>query len=314
MHRAALMVAEKRHGFKGRSALTRENVLAQLSPEQPVLIAGPTASGKNALALAIARQQGGVVVNADAIQVFANWRVLTARPSPAEEASTPHALYGHVAGERGYSVGQWLRDIRPVLAGTLRPIITGGSGLYFQALTAGLAEIPPLPPDLRLRGQRLLQQEGLRAVLAGIDAKTLARLDTRNPMRVLRAWEVYQGTGRGLVCWHRDTPRPLLPLSAGFAVVLEVDPRTLEARITQRLEQMLRGGALEEARANRHDFVPSRLSSKAIGAAELIAHIEGKLPLAQARQRILNATRQLAKRQRSWFRSKMKDWQRMRSD
>ncbi|MEH6749846.1 MAG: isopentenyl transferase family protein, partial [Paracoccaceae bacterium] len=187
--------------------------LTQLPSNRPVLIAGPTASGKSALALRIAEAQGGVIVNADAIQVFANWRVLTARPSAQDEARVPHLLYGHVAGDAPYSVGHWLREVAPVLRSGPRPIIVGGTGLYFTALTEGLAEIPTLPDHVRPEATARLRAGGIGALLADLDEATLARIDRQNPMRVQRAWEVWHGTGRGLAEWQDATPPPLLPLS-----------------------------------------------------------------------------------------------------
>ncbi|MBS8228647.1 tRNA (adenosine(37)-N6)-dimethylallyltransferase, partial [Vannielia litorea] len=184
--------------------------LKTLDAERPVLIAGPTASGKSALALEIAARAGGVIVNADALQVFANWRVLTARPSPEEEAATPHALYGHVPGDATYSVGHWLRDVAPLLTGTARPIITGGTGLYFTALTEGLADIPPIPPEVRSEADAL----PLAELLAALDAPQKARIDTANRARVQRAWEVQAATGTPLWRWQEQTPPPLLPLTA----------------------------------------------------------------------------------------------------
>lgn len=181
--------------------------LARLAPdpERPVLIAGPTASGKSALALEIAARQGGVIVNADAIQVFSDWRVLTARPSPEEEAQAPHRLYGHVPGSRAYSVGEWLRDLAPILAGSERPIIVGGTGLYFTALTQGLAEIPATPPEIRGEAMARLAAGALPAMVAELDPETRARIDRNNPMRVQRAWEVLRATGRGLASWQAQT-------------------------------------------------------------------------------------------------------------
>ncbi|MBU3259654.1 tRNA (adenosine(37)-N6)-dimethylallyltransferase MiaA [Roseovarius sp. PS-C2] len=283
--------------------------LPDIPPDRPVLIAGPTASGKSALALRIAAQSGGVIVNGDAIQVFDNWRILTARPSPEDEAQAAHALYGHVAGDAEYSVGHWLRDVAPLLQGGARPIIVGGTGLYFSALTEGLADIPATPETVRADANERMAQEGIEALLAEIDAATRARIDTRNPMRVQRAWEVLQTTGRGLADWQDHTPPPLLPLSECTALVVEADKDWLNARIARRFDRMLDQGALEEARANLPGWTPSLLSAKAIGAPELIAHLRGEMTLDQAREAATIATRQFAKRQRTWFRSRMRTWQ-----
>ena len=283
--------------------------LTRLPPDRPVLIAGPTASGKSALALQIARTHGGVIVNADASQVFANWRVLTARPTAADEAEAPHLLYGHVPGDAPYSVGHWLREVAPLLQGGPRPIIVGGTGLYLSALTEGLAEIPALPDHIRPEAEARLRDGGLAALLADLDAETLARIDRRNPMRVQRAWEVWRGTGRGLAAWQDATPPPLLPLEDAVPILVEAPKDWLNARIARRFDQMLKAGALDEARANLATWNPDHLSSKAIGAPELIAHLQGRMTLAAAQEAATIATRQFAKRQRTWFRARMRDWQ-----
>jgi|TARA_R100001086_G_scaffold244116_1_gene173490 tRNA dimethylallyltransferase len=283
--------------------------LPKTDPARPVLIAGPTASGKSALALALAEAEGGVIVNADALQVFENWRILTARPSPEEEARAPHALYGHVPYDADYSVGHWLREVAPILAGAARPIIVGGTGLYFTALTEGLAEIPETPADLRALADRRRLAEGHQALLAELDAETRARVDPLNPMRVQRAWEVLQATGKGLAAWQAQTPPPLLPLARAQAFVLQADRDWLAARIDRRFDAMLRHGVLDEVRANLARWNPAHLSSRAIGAPELIAHLQGKLSLEEATARAKAASRQYAKRQRTWFRARMREWQ-----
>ncbi|WP_299424726.1 tRNA (adenosine(37)-N6)-dimethylallyltransferase MiaA [uncultured Shimia sp.] len=285
--------------------------MSQLPPiasDQPVLIAGPTASGKSALALEIAAQQGGVIINADAIQVFDNWRVLTARPSAKDEAAAPHHLYGHVPYDAEYSVGHWLREVAPLLTNGPRPIIVGGTGLYFSALTQGLADIPATPPELRARANARVAAEGFKALLAELDPETKARIDTQNPMRVQRAWEVLTATGRAMADWQDNTPPPLLPLSDTLPIVFDVPKDWLNARIAQRFDLMLDHGALDEAQANLATFDPAHLSAKAIGAPELVAHLRGDIDLETARERATIATRQFAKRQRTWFRSKMKTW------
>lgn len=285
------------------------NFLDNISTERPVLIAGPTASGKSAIALEIAARLGGAVINADALQVFANWRVLTARPSQQEEGIAPHHLYGHVAGDFAYSVGHWLRDITPLLAGSQRPIIVGGTGLYFGALTQGLADIPPTPDAVRTQGDARLAQEGSAALLAEIDTVTASRIDRMNPVRVQRAWEVQQTTGRGLASWQDHTPPPLLPLNQADVVLLDADKDWLGDRIERRFDAMITNGALDEAQANLPQWNPAAPSAKAIGARELIAHLQNEITLQAAREQAVIATRQYAKRQRTWFRSRMKDWQ-----
>ncbi|MCL4105476.1 UNVERIFIED_CONTAM: hypothetical protein GTU68_055607 [Idotea baltica] len=282
---------------------------ADIDAERPVLIAGPTASGKSALALEIVETSGGIIVNADALQVFDGWRIVTARPDAADQAQADHALYGHVPFDASYSVGTWLRDIRPFLTGPKRPIIVGGTGLYFQALTQGLVDIPATSAEIRAQADRMLAEEGRDALLKDIDASTRARIDVLNPMRVQRAWEVQRTTGRGMAAWQDQTPAPLLNLQDCVPLVFDADKDWLNDRIALRFDQMIDEGALDEARAMLPYWNPTHLSSKAIGAPELIAHLRGELTLEACKNAAINATRQFAKRQRTWFRSKMKAWQ-----
>lgn len=268
-----------------------------------MVIAGPTASGKSALALHIAQTQGGVIINADALQVFDGWRIVTARPDDADLAVAPHALYGHVPFDAAYSVGHWLRDVTPLLQGA-RPIIVGGTGLYLTALTQGLADIPPTPPHVRAQADA----RDWRDLLAELDPDTIARIDTQNPVRVQRAWEVLTTTGRTLADWQDNTPAPLLPLSSITALVLDAPKDWLTPRIEKRFDLMLAAGALEEAEAMLPTWDPAHLSSKAIGAPELIAHLKGEMTLAQAREAAIIASRRYAKRQRTWFRARMREW------
>lgn len=283
--------------------------LKRIPNDKPVLIAGPTASGKSALALEIAQAQGGIIVNADALQVFDRWRILTARPSQAEEDLAPHALYGHLPYDADYSVGHWLRDVAPFLNSDTRPIIVGGTGLYFSALTEGLAEIPATPPQLRLEADKI----ALDDLITGLDERTKARIDLKNRARVQRAWEVLHSTKRSLANWQDDTPPPLLPLEGATPITLMPEKEWLNDRIERRFDLMLEAGALDEARAMLPDWNPTHLSSKAIGAPELIAHLNAQITLDQAREKSIIASRQYAKRQRTWFRARMKNWQIMHS-
>ncbi|SFI27207.1 tRNA (adenosine(37)-N6)-dimethylallyltransferase MiaA [Jannaschia pohangensis] len=285
-------------------------LLKTIPADRPVLIAGPTASGKSALALAIAHRDGGVIVNADALQVFADWRILTARPSESETALAPHALYGHVDWTRAFSVGDWLRDVAPLLSGA-RPIIVGGTGLYFRALTEGLADIPPTPPDIRQEAQDRLDHIGLPALAAELDDDVRADMDLQNPMRVLRAWEVKRATGRSIRAWQAATPPPLIPLTDCTPLLVEAPVDWLTPRIERRFDLMLAEGALDEARAILPRWDPSLNAAQAIGAPELIAHLRGETDLATARDRAIIASRRYAKRQRTWFRARMAGWQRV---
>lgn len=280
----------------------------KIDPARPVLIAGPTASGKSALALRIAESAGGVIVNADALQVWDCWRVLTARPSVAEEARARHRLYGHLPRGGVWSVGHWLRAVAPLLSGADRPIIVGGTGLYFTALTEGLAEIPETPAEVRAEADARVARQGSAALLADIDPATAARIDRKNPARIQRAWEVQRATGRGLAAWQSETPPPLLPLAASTAIVLDADRDWLAGRIDRRFEAMVAAGALDEVRAVLDDWDPAALWARAIGAPELVAHLSGRVPLSEAIARAQAASRQYAKRQRSWFRSNMRGW------
>jgi len=279
-------------------------------PGQPVLIAGPTASGKSALALHIAQTQGGVIVNADALQVFDGWRILTARPDDDDLARARHALYGHVPFDADYSVGHWLRDVQPFLEGTERPIIVGGTGLNFHALTRGLADIPATPDDIRAAGNAL----ALPDLLAKIDAETAGRIDRQNRMRVQRAWEVQETTGQGLAAWQDATPPPRLLIDQATCITLDAPKDWLNDRIARRFDQMLEQGALDEARAMLPMWNPDHLSSRAIGAPELIAHLKGELSLPAARDAAIIASRQYAKRQRTWFRARHKAWHQIPAD
>ncbi|MXU65756.1 tRNA (adenosine(37)-N6)-dimethylallyltransferase MiaA [Oceanomicrobium pacificus] len=288
----------------------------------PILIAGPTASGKSALALALAENLGGAVVNADAIQVYDGWQILSARPDAADLARAPHRLYGHIAMDVAYSVGHWLRDVDAALdacrgAGQ-RPIIVGGTGLYLSALTEGLAQIPPVPADVRAEGDALRRDggtDGLRAALVALDPAALDHLDPFNPARLQRAWEVLRATGRTLRDWQADTPPPLVPLEASTALVLTSAPAWLNARITRRFGQMVDLGALNEvARAHEAGLDPAWPSSRALGADALWDHLQGRMSRDAALALGALRTRQFAKRQRTWFRNRMTAWRTVRID
>ncbi len=280
--------------------------LKAISTELPVLIAGPTASGKSALAMELAARDGRVIVNADALQVYGCWRVLSARPSLADEAALPHALYGHIGRGQDYSVGHWLREVSVHLTRPL--VIVGGTGLYFSALTEGLAQIPATPAEVRALADLRRADEGFAALLAELDQATAARIDPLNPARVQRAWEVLTATGRGLAEWQDQTGPALLPLSGAEALVMRPDVAWLDARIARRFDMMLNEGALAEVEAALPHWDGSAPWAKAIGAPELIAHLQGDLTLDDAREAAILASRQYAKRQRTWFRSRMKNW------
>jgi len=278
--------------------------MIDIHANRPVLIAGPTASGKSALALHIAETQGGVILNADALQVFDGWRIITARPPDADLARAPHRLYGHVPFDGTYSVGHWLRDIALLLRGA-RPIIVGGTGLYLSALTEGLADIPATPDAVRDAANAL----DLPTLIAALDPETRSRIDLNNRVRVQRAWEVHRNTGRSIAAWQDETPPPLLPLANATALLLDAPTHWLTPRIAQRFDIMLAEGACDEAAAMAPTWNPDHLSSKAIGAPELVAHVQGELSLEDARTRAVIASTQYAKRQRTWFRKRMRLWE-----
>lgn len=309
-------MSEKQDVFNRQTARKRTAIAMPASatsnvpdPDRPVLLAGPTASGKSALAMEWAQAQGRVIVNADALQVYGCWHVLTARPDPRDTAAVPHRLYGHIGRETAYSVGQWLREVASVLAHHPNPVIVGGTGLYLSALTQGLADIPETPPEIRAAADASLAADRGAAMLKELDTDTRNRIDTRNPARIQRAWEVQMTTGRGLASWHAATAAPVLPLSSCTAYVMAAPTDWLTARIDSRFEIMMDSGALDEVRENLPFWQPTAPWARAIGAPELVAHLHHKMSLPDAVDAAKLATRQYAKRQRTWFRNRMKDWQ-----
>ncbi|MEP6021077.1 MAG: tRNA (adenosine(37)-N6)-dimethylallyltransferase MiaA [Paracoccaceae bacterium] len=280
-------------------------LLQKISPDAPVLIAGPTASGKSALALALAESQGGTVINADASQVYACWRILSARPSVEEEARAPHALYGHVAYDSEYSVGHWLRDVERVLETGTRPIIVGGTGLYFSAITEGLSNIPSVSSEIRDRADGLT----LDALRDGVSKTTLDGLDQANRARVQRAWEVEHATGRPLHEWQSNKSKPLLSGDHLVKIVMDAPKDWLNPRIQTRFSSMLDLGALEEVAQMEDQYNPALPAFRAIGVDQCRAVLNGQLKKDAAAEAASIATRQYAKRQRTWFRARMPDWE-----
>ncbi len=287
--------------------------------DRPIVLYGPTASGKSALALAIAARDGGAIINADASQVYACWRVLTARPGDDDLARAPHCLYGHVACDVRYSVGAWLRDVAGALAEArargLRPIVVGGTGLYLSALTEGLADIPATPTELRARSEAMIRDgrlDVLRAELAANDPATFARIDPANPRRIQRAWEVLVATGRGLSDWHRRSAAPILPPEQCVRLAVEPDISRINSNIAARFQRMLDDGALDECRRFLGaGFAPDLPSARVLGAGPLFAHLAGALSRDDAAAVAVTATRRFAKRQRTWLRNRMPDWLRI---
>jgi tRNA dimethylallyltransferase len=281
-----------------------------------ILIAGPTASGKSALALELAEKFDGTIVNADSMQVYRDLRIITARPTPAEEARVPHRLYGHVDAAENYSVGRWCRDVGEALADTAAagriPILVGGTGLYFKALTSGLAAVPPTPPEIRERVRARIQHQGaatLHAELARLDPVTAQRLMVNDRSRISRALEVMLATGRSLTDWHRDGLPALIEPSHAAKIFLTCERKPLVARIEARFTAMLKAGALEEVRAlAARQLDPLLPAMKAHGVPWLIRHLAGELSLDEAAAGAVMDTRRYAKRQVTWFRNQMQDW------
>ena len=290
--------------------------MAPTAVKRALLIAGPTASGKSAVALRLAERFGGTIVNADAMQVYADLRVLTARPSAAEARRAPHRLFGEVDGAQNFSVGRWLERTREILAAArdrAGPLIfVGGTGLYFRALTEGLSDIPRVPEAVRAAVRAEAEGQttpSLHARLEARDPLTAARLRPSDRQRVLRALEVVAATGRPLVEFHGARQAPALPAGAWAGLFLAPERAALNARIESRFDEMLRDGALDEVAAlaaRRLD--PALPAMRAHGAPHLIAYLEGRLSLVEARALAVRDTRRYAKRQFTWARHQMPDF------
>ena len=284
------------------------------------LIAGPTASGKTALALDLAERIGGVIVNADSQQLYRDLRILSARPSDAEEARAPHRLFGVADAAEAWSVGRWLRAATQALAEIAddgRPaIVVGGTGLYFRALTRGLADIPPVPEAVRRAVSARFDGEGeaaFRARLAAVDPQAADRIAPGDRQRLVRAMAVHEVTGRPLSAWRADT-RPVLPPDGYEAAVLEPPRDALYARCDARFDDMVAAGVLDEVRAlAARGLDPELPAMKATGLRELMAHLRGELSLEEAVEAAKRETRRYAKRQLTWLRNQTPDWPRART-
>jgi tRNA dimethylallyltransferase len=282
------------------------------------LIAGPTASGKSALALERARETDAVIVNADSQQLYADLRVLSARPSPEDEATVEHRLYGVADAADAWSVGRWVRAVAPLLDELReqgRPtLIVGGTGLYFTALTKGIADIPDVPVSAREAAQEafdFLGEDAFRAQLAERDPRAAAAIAPGDRQRLTRAWTVLETTGRALSDWQAET-RPLLTAGAYDRLVIEPDRSELYDRCDRRVGAMVEQGALEEVRAlMRRRLHPDLPAMKAVGVRDFAAHLKGKVTLEAAMDAVRQATRNYAKRQLTWFRNQTPDWPRV---
>jgi tRNA dimethylallyltransferase len=281
-----------------------------------VLIAGPTASGKSALALALAERFGGTIINADSMQVYRDLCIITARPAVDEERRVPHILYGHVDAAVNYSTGQWLREVEAavndVRAQGRLPILVGGTGLYFTALTKGLAGVPPIPAVIRDEVRRRLASEGvaaLHAELEALDPTMAQRLRVNDRNRVGRALEVVKATGRPLSDWHHEGRPPPFDTVSAIKLFLRTERSALVKRIENRFKAMVTAGALDEVRmlASR-GLDPALPAMKAHGVPWLIRQLNGEISLEDAFVGTVMDTRRYAKRQLTWFRNQLPDW------
>jgi tRNA dimethylallyltransferase len=278
-----------------------------------LLIAGPTASGKSAVARSLARRFGGTIVNSDAMQVYRDLRVLTARPSAEEEAQSPHRLFGSIDGAVNFSVGRWLEAAKDSLTQAAAPyFFVGGTGLYFRALTQGLSDIPRVSEDIRAR-VRAEAEDALTPVLhsrlSQIDPATAARLRPSDRQRVLRALEVVEATGRPLLAFQGAREPPTLKAGEWAGLFLAPERAALNARIEARFDAMLHAGALDEVSAlARRGLDPALPVMRAHGVPHLAAHLAGRLSFDEARALAVRDTRQYSKRQFTWARHQMHDF------
>lgn len=280
-----------------------------------ILIAGPTASGKSSLAMDLAARHGGVVVNADSMQVYDALRILTARPGHDDTAAVEHRLYGHVPADRPYSTGQWLADVAVVLAALRsrgRPaVIVGGTGLYFEALLGGLSAVPTVPEEVREKWRMRLAGEGagsLHRILAERDQEMAKRLEPADGQRIVRALEVLEVTGRSIATFRNVPGKPLVDPQDTYRILLMPERAELRQRIDRRFDAMMEAGALDEvARLRARGLDPMLPSMKAIGVRELCAYLEGQVALEDTIDRAKAASRQYAKRQTTWFRNRFSD-------
>ncbi len=286
-------------------------------PKPPIiLIAGPTASGKSALALTLADKHGGAIINADSMQVYRDLRIITARPTPADEARVPHRLYGHVDAAENFSAGRWCAQAVTALetaqSAGQPAIVVGGTGLYFSALTRGLAAVPPTPPEIREAVRARLASEGVAALhdeLKRRDPAAAARLMPGDRARVSRALEVVMATGRSLLDWHDQATSPALDAGEAAKVFLMPDREQLFHRIEARFDAMIASGALDEVRALAARALDAELPAmKAHGVPWLIRHLSGAITLDEAIEQSKRDTRQYTKRQATWFRNQLPDF------
>ena len=283
-------------------------------PVDAVLIAGPTASGKSAAALALAEELGGAIINADSMQVYSELRILTARPTPDDERRAPHFIYGHVGASERYSAGRYQDEAERALNQArekgLLPIFVGGTGLYFSVLTEGLSPIPPVPADVRVSNRQrfdAIGRDAFFADLAARDAQTAAKLRPSDTQRLLRAADVLEATGRPLSAWQGTRGKSPLGALRLARFVLSPPRAVLHQRIDARLQAMPERDVLDEVR-KLNGLDPSLPVAKALGVPQFARHLAGACDYATALDEVRIATRQYAKRQQTWFRTRMKDW------
>lgn len=292
------------------------------SIKNATLIAGPTASGKSRLALEIARRNGGVVVNADSMQVYDVLDVLTARPSRQDLAAAPHHLYGHVPPAAAHSTGAWLRDVQDLMdrgAFEKRPaIFVGGTGLYFKALTQGFSQMPEIPTHIRERWRYRLGEEGappLHRILMRLDSAVAMRLPAGDGQRIVRALEVLEASGRSILDWQAENAPPLVEVKSAQLWRVDIERDELVRRIETRFDAMIAEGALEEVRALvALQLDPALPAMRAIGVPELAAYLTGRSSFDEAVAQAKAATRQYSKRQATWFRNQLgAEWRHWRT-
>jgi tRNA dimethylallyltransferase len=291
-------------------------------PTQAILLAGPTTSGKSALAITLAERLSGTIINADSMQVYRDLRIITARPSPDDEAHVPHRLYGHVDAAENYSVGRWCVDAQAAIADTRRagrlPILVGGTGLYFKALTHGLAAVPSIPANLRASIRSRLAADGVAPLYAELmqrDPATAARLMPGDRSRITRALEVVLATGRSLADWHREGMPPSVDASRAVKLFLNVERAELYRRIDTRFDAMLASGALDEVYAlAQRGLDPTLPAMKAHGVPWLIRHLRGEITLEEAAEGGKRDTRRYTKRQATWFRNQLPEFEWVKPD
>ena len=287
-----------------------------MSAPETILVAGPTASGKSALAVTLAEKLGGVVINADSMQIYRDLRIITARPSVEDERRLPHRLYGHVDAAENFSVGRWCEEAAAALAVAQRTgqaaILVGGTGLYFSTLTRGLAAVPPIPAEIREQVRTRLNNDGVAALHAELkwrDPAAAARLMPGDRARITRALEVVLATGRSLLDWHDDNKPPGLDAAQAAKVFLMPDRDELLRRIDARFDAMMAAGALDEVRAlAARQLDPALPAMKAHGVPWLIRHLAGEVTLDHAVEQAKRDTRQYTKRQGTWFRNQLPDF------